>query len=40
MIRWGIAVGALLVLVVALVLTKRDDVAMGQTQEDLAGDRA
>ena len=39
-IRWGIAVGALLVLVVALVLTKRDDVAMAEAKEEPAADRA
>ncbi len=43
-IRWGIAIGALLVLVVALTLTKREDVAMGETKgaakEEPASDRA
>lgn len=39
-IRWAIAGVALLVLVVALALTKRDDVAMGETKEEPAGERA
>lgn len=39
-IRWGIAVGALLVLVVALALAKREDVAMAEAKEEPAPDRA
>ena len=40
MIRWGIAAVALLVIVVALVITKRDDVAMADSDSEPAVQRA
>ena len=40
MIRWGIAAVALLVIVVALVITKRDDVAMADSDSQPAVQRA
>ncbi|NYF98748.1 sodium-translocating pyrophosphatase [Janibacter cremeus] len=40
MIRWTIALVALLVLVIALVVAKRDDVAISDTQEEPVGERA
>ncbi|QNF93724.1 sodium-translocating pyrophosphatase [Janibacter sp. YB324] len=40
MIRWGIAAVALLVVVVALVITKRDDVAMADSDSEPAVQRA
>ncbi|WEV76785.1 sodium-translocating pyrophosphatase [Janibacter cremeus] len=40
MIRWAIALVALLVLVIALVVAKRDDVAIAEVQEETVGDRA
>ena len=39
-VRWGIALVALLIIVVALVVTKRDDVAMSSTEAEPAVDRA
>ena len=40
MIRWAIALVALLVLVIALVVAKRDDVAIAEVKEEPVSDRA
>lgn len=39
LIRWGIALAALFIVVVALVITKRDDVAMSSTEGEAAVER-